>query len=150
MNTFIATLSLVSLAVLVGVELTVAVFLHPIVNRMHPESAVSGRAMSARRLGAVMPWWYAATSLLVALTAVLAWRNAGPVALWAVCAGTLVLVVVVSVTVLVPLNSSIARRGDDDTNGGAGADMRTWDRWHAVRTCLLGCGLAVGAVAMSV
>lgn len=150
MNTFIAMLSLVSLAVLVGVELAVAVFLHPIVNRMHPASAVSGRAMSARLLGAVMPWWYAATSLGVGLTAVLAWRISGPVALWAVCAGTLVLVVVVSVTVLVPLNSNIARRSGGDTDGGAGADIRAWDRWHAVRTCLLGCGLAVGAAAVSV
>lgn len=150
MDSFIATLSLASLAVLVGVELAVAVFLHPIVNRMHPESAASGRAMSARRLGAVMPWWYAATSLAVVLTAVLAWRSGGPVALWAFCAGTLVLVVVVSVTVLVPLNSSIARRSDHDADGGTGGDIRTWDRWHAVRTCLLGCGLAVGAVAVSV
>lgn len=147
---FVSLTSFTSLAVLTGVELSVGVFLHPIVSRMPAPSPIAGRVMSARRLGAVMPGWYAATTLLTGLTAVLAWRAEGPALLWGISTAALALVIALSVTLLVPLNTRIAGRpADNSSNDGITAAIRRWDRLHAPRVCILGCIVVVGAIALS-
>lgn len=146
---FVSVTSFASLAVLTGVELAVGAFLHPIVNRLPAPHSVTGRVMSARRLGAVMPWWYAATTLLSGLTTVLAWRADGPVLPWGINTAVLVLVIVLSAAVLVPLNTSIAGRTAREADEGDGADIRRWDRLHSLRICMLASVVVMGAMALS-
>lgn len=105
--------------------------------------------MSARRLGVVMPWWSMTTTLLMGLTTALAWRACAPALFWGICVGALILVIVLTVTVRVALNTRIAGRAADDADDGISADVRRWDRLHALRICILACVVVVGALALS-
>ncbi|MCD4533165.1 DUF1772 domain-containing protein [Nocardioides sp. cx-169] len=149
MTTSIAVVALVVTGLLVGVELCVAVFVNPILDRLPGDAGLLGRADGGRVLGRLMPWWYVASFLLCVAVAVLA-DGAGST--WAAAAGAALLMVsvVISVTLLVPINN----RAKTWTPGNAPADWRDqvqrWDRLHYLRVAIITAGfasLALGAVA---
>jgi uncharacterized membrane protein len=133
--TILTVVTVVAIGLLVGVELAVAVFVNPIFDRLPGTAGLAARSDGARVLGRVMPFWYGAAVLLGAASAVVA----GGSGVAAVAAGTalLVVAVVLSVTLLVPIND----RARTWTEGDAPADWREqlqrWDRLHYGRTALL-------------
>lgn len=119
-----------------GVEFSVAFVVNPILGRLPEDSAQLGRAHGARMLGTLMPYWYAASLVLVAGWAVAGWDGAGS-ALVVTAAGLLVLSVVMSVALLVPINN----RGRTWTPENRPADWREqtrrWDRYHYGRVAVI-------------
>ena len=107
MLTTLAVITATVVGVMVGVEFAVAVFVNPILLRLPAGSALEARADGGRVLGRVMPFWYSGSLLLTAWLAAVTWG--GPVGGAAVAAAALLAVsVVMSITLLVPINSRSA------------------------------------------
>ena len=151
-----AVIALSVLSSLTGVEFCVAAFFHPVAARLPEPAAMAARALSAARLGAAMPAWYA----LAALTALLAaWGAVSPAAtwMWSLMTAGLALIIAATILVLVPINSAIARGARE---AGAAADVAEarrmrgdiarWDRLHRLRTLALAAAVVVEMVAVLV
>lgn len=119
---------------MVGVELAVAAFFNPLVARLPDDAFRVARGQASRVLGAVMPFWYAASLLLLVLATVSAWGGARGGWL-GVAAGLMVVVVLLTVTMLVPINNRIAKW---PATGELSRGLATrWDRLHWLRVGLL-------------
>lgn len=151
-----AVIALSVLSSLTGVEFCVAAFFHPVAARLPEPAAMAARALSAARLGAAMPAWYA----LAALTALLAaWGAVSPAAtwMWSLMTAGLALIIAATILVLVPINSAIAR-GAREAGAAADAaearrmrgDIARWDRLHRLRTLALAAAVVVEMVAVLV
>jgi uncharacterized membrane protein len=142
----IVTVVLVGL--MVGVELAVAVFVNPIFDRLPADAGVAARSDGGRVLGRVMPFWYIGSLVLAAVWAAVSWGAAEtPFVLVAV--GLLVLSVLMSVTLLVPINNRITTWAAD----GAPPDWRDqahrWERLHYVRVAVIVAAFVLLVVATS-
>lgn len=131
MREFIEIAALLITGPLVGAEFAVAAFTHPFLGRLPDDGFALARSDAARVLGKVMPFWYIGSLLLMIATAVVTWQN------WFVITAVAVMVVVVlmTVTLMVPINNRIGRwseAADVDR-----AEARLWDRLHWRRVFLL-------------
>ncbi|AEN10401.1 MULTISPECIES: anthrone oxygenase family protein [unclassified Streptomyces] len=148
MQDALAVVTVVVVGVMVGVEFAVAVFVNPILDRLPDNGGIGARSDGARLLGRVMPFWYIGSMVLGAVWATLAWGDPG---VWLIVAGAalLVLSVVMSVVLLVPINSRVATW----TREGAPADwkqqMGRWDRYHYVRVGVIVAAFALLATALA-
>ena len=124
---------------LVGVEFSVAAFVHPAARRLDPASQLKFLSRLASVLGKVMPVWYPVSALLLAIETWLQWHASGREVLLAADAIWL-LASVGSIIFLVPLNTRVAA-GDADWQ----RIHRSWDRRHRVRTA----ALAIAAVLLT-
>jgi len=131
MEEIVEIVALVIAGPMVGVEFGVAAFSNPIIDRLPDDAYRQARSDGGRVLGKVMPFWYIATLVALIAAAVL---TSGE---WAITtsAALLALVVLLTVTVLVPINNRIAawsQTADVDR-----ALARRWDRLHWIRVTLL-------------
>jgi hypothetical protein len=130
MTHVIAIVAFILTGPLVGAELGVAAFMNPLVSKLPDDAYRVFRSGGSRLLGAVMPFWYIGT-LVVLIAAAVVTRDV-PAVVAAALMGTAVLL---TVTVLVPINNRIgAWRTSDDVNRELAG---RWDRLHWVRVGLL-------------
>ncbi|MFD6176486.1 MULTISPECIES: anthrone oxygenase family protein [unclassified Isoptericola] len=119
---------------MVGVELSVAFVINPIADALPEDARVLARAHGGRMLGRAMPPWYIGSTLLIAGTALV---TTGAAALAWTALALMLVSVVLSITLLVPIN----QRGKTWTPETAPADHREqstrWDRLHLVRLALI-------------
>jgi hypothetical protein len=143
MEHVIAIVALVLTGPLVGVELGVAAVTNPLVAKLPDDAFRLVRSGGSRLLGALMPFWYIGTLVVLIAGAVLS-RDA----LTIVAVALMGVALLLTVTVLVPINNRIgAWRSSDDVNRDLAG---RWDRLHWVRVGLLGAmfvALTVGVVA---
>lgn len=138
--------TIVVAGVLVGVELCVTVLITPVADRLPAGGGVAFRSASARRLGAVMPPWYAVTVVLAAIAAVqLRSESAGLFS--GVAAALFAATIVLAITVLVPINNQVKSWSPHDHPPDWQEQVRRWDRWHLLRLsfCVAGLILLVTA-----
>lgn len=127
--------ALVVAGVLVGVELCVAVLVNPVADQLPAGGALAFRSAAGRRLGAVMPPWYIVTvALAVVMTVLLRSSVAG--VLSGTAAALFAATVVLSVTVLVPINNRVKAWSQGDHPADWRHQVRRWDRWHLLRVLL--------------
>ena len=130
MTEVIAVVAFVLTGPLVGVELGVAAVMNPLVAKLPDDAYRVFRSGGSRLLGALMPFWYIGT-LVVLIAGAVVTRDV-PAVVAAALMGTAVLL---SVMVLVPINNRIgAWRTSDDVNRELAG---RWDRLHWVRVGLL-------------
>lgn len=130
MEHVIAIVALVLTGPLVGVEFGVAAFTNPLVSRLRDDAYRTVRSGGSRLLGALMPFWYIGTLVVLIAAAVLS-RDVLAVAAAALMAAALLL----TVTVLVPINNRIgAWKSDDDVSRELAS---RWDRFHWLRVAML-------------
>ncbi|CAJ1502457.1 DUF1772 domain-containing protein [[Mycobacterium] burgundiense] len=131
MREIIEVIALVLAGPLAGVEFAVAAFTHPVLGRLPDGAFAQARSDDARVLGKAMPFWYVATLVALIAAAVLSggdWLETTAAALMAI-------VVLITVTLMVPINNRIGRWvGAADVSRD---EARRWDRLHAVRVALL-------------
>ncbi|SPM32899.1 Uncharacterized membrane protein [Mycobacterium rhizamassiliense] len=134
MNDNLDALAVLITGPMVGVELAVAVFFTPLIARLPDDAFRAARGRAARVLGAVMPFWYVGSLLLLAVATV---RAGGGIRGW-LCggaAGLLAAVVLLTVTMLVPINTRIAKW---PATGEVSRELAArWDRLHQVRVVAL-------------
>jgi hypothetical protein len=130
MEHVVAMVALVLTGPLVGVELGVAAVTNPLVAKLPDDAYGLVRSGGSRLLGALMPFWYISTLIVLIAAAILSRHVLAIVAV-----ALMVVVTLLSVTVLVPINKRIgAWRARDDVN----RDLASrWDRLHGVRVGLL-------------
>jgi hypothetical protein len=111
---------------IVGVEFAVAAFAHPIFAGLPDAAFRAARSDAGRLLGKVMPFWYLVSlALLVAVAVTVRSPLLGAVVV------LMAAVVVLTVTVLVPINNRIA-------TGEFSRDLAArWDRLHRLRVAML-------------
>jgi Domain of unknown function (DUF1772) len=130
MEHVIAIVALVLTGPLVGVEFGVAAFTNPLVSKLPDDAYREVRSGGSRLLGALMPFWYLGVIVVVIAAAVVS-RD-----LLAIAAAALIgAIMLLSVTVLVPINNRIgAWRSDDDVSRELAS---RWDRFHWLRVGML-------------
>ncbi len=115
-------------SVMIGVELSVSLFVNPAIFRRDARGMASDLAAT---LGRVMPVWYAVSLLLQIADAVVHRHEANRFS-FVVAALVWLLTIVYTLTLLVPINNGLAK----DT-GAAGFDwktqLRNWDLLHRWR-----------------
>ncbi|MGW1662720.1 anthrone oxygenase family protein [Streptomyces microflavus] len=137
----------VVVGVMVGVEFSVAFFVNPILDGLPGDNGLRGRTHGARLLGAVMPFWYIGSLVLVAVWAVAGWHHHGA-GLVVIAAALLILSVAMSVLLLVPLNNRVKTWTADGLPADWKQQMNRWDRFHYVRVAVIiaAFALLVGAL----
>jgi Domain of unknown function (DUF1772) len=146
MNDITDAVAVVLTGPMVGVELAVAVFFNPLFDRLPDDAFRAVRSAASRVLGAVMPFWYAATFLLLAVAAVRA-GDGSRTWLCAIAAGLMAAVILLTVTMLVPINNRIAKW---PATGEPSRELAArWDRLHRLRVAVLVLLFTVLAVAVT-
>ncbi|WP_285563975.1 DUF1772 domain-containing protein [Streptomyces sp. RTGN2] len=126
----------VVVGVMVGVEFSVAFVMNRIFNALPEDSGQLGRAHGGRMLGAVMPFWYIGSLVLVAIWAIARWHHEGTGLV--VSAGVLLIVsVIMSILLLVPINNRSKAWTPDNRPADWKEQMNRWDRYHYVRVAVL-------------
>lgn len=132
------TILLVAAGTLVGNEICIAVFVHPIFYKLPEECHLRAAQPVAKLLGAVMPFWYIAVVALTAAECYLS-RGGNPVALHLLEASAGIFVVSIAFTLLgpVPINNQIARIVPEHPLQNFLALRKGWDRLHAIRVAII-------------
>ncbi len=131
-------LTIVVAGLMVGNELTVAVFLHPTLRQMPDDLYAPTRRSFAALLGRAMPFWYAAVFLL---TAAVTWL--GPplstVDGKLLLASSILWLLAIVYTLIfpAPLNSKIAHWQLQSLPADWRAEGVRWDHYHALRMVVL-------------
>jgi len=127
-------LALLSLGLLSGNELAVGAFVNPSLARLAARERAAGAQALARTLGRVMPFWMAATLLLLGLAAFRAPSNHG---LWGASASLMALVIAWTIALPVPINNRVARWNLDALPSNWREELRAFALFHNVRVGML-------------
>jgi uncharacterized membrane protein len=147
MQEVLAAVTVVVVGVMVGVEFAVGVFVNPILDRLPGDGGLGARSDGARVLGRVMPFWYIGSLVLGAVWAGWVWGGA---AAPLITAGTALLMasVVMSVLLLVPINSRVATWSHQGAPADWRRQVRRWDRYHYARVGVIVAAFALFVVAL--
>src|ERR1700748_1798973 len=113
----LAVVTTTVVGLMVGVEFAVAVFVNPMLLQLAVGPGQQARAWGGRVLGRVMPFWYFASLILTAGSAFAA-------------AALLAVSVVLSITLLVPINNRSVTWTADDHPADWREQQQRWDRRH--------------------
>ncbi|MFE5092719.1 anthrone oxygenase family protein [Streptomyces sp. NPDC056638] len=147
MQDVLAVVTVVVVGLMVGVEFAVAVFVNPILDRLPNDGGVEARSDGARVLGRVMPFWYIGSVVLGTVWSTLTWGDAGA-SLVAAGAALLVVSVVMSILLLVPINSRVATWSQEGVPADWKQQVGRWDRFHYVRVGVIVLAFTLFAVAL--
>ncbi|WGW12198.1 DUF1772 domain-containing protein [Saxibacter everestensis] len=136
MVTVVAALVVVVVGLMVGVELAVALFVNPICGRLSRDAAVAARVDGARALGRVMPFWYGGSVAIAALWMMLIWGQS-QMRMVLPAVGLLVISVLMSIILLVPINSRVASWSAGAIPADWKQQVRRWDRLHYARVVIV-------------
>ncbi|MBL7258354.1 DUF1772 domain-containing protein [Paractinoplanes lichenicola] len=134
--------TIVSVGLLVGVELAVALVLNRILDALPEDAGQLGRAHGGRMLGAAMPVWYIGSLILVVIWAVADWGDDGT-GLVIASGALLILSVIMSLLLLVPINNRSKKWTPENRPADWKEQGKRWDRLHYVRVAII-----VGAFAL--
>jgi len=137
-KTVIVFFSLLSSGVLVGNELAVALFIHPVLYSVPNEAHARVVKPLAGRLGRFMPFWYALTLVFAVLQ--LRTEPSGSLSRWLGCAAAtlMALIIILTIILMVPINNRIARWDPDRLPPNWLSMRQRWDVYHRIRVLLLG------------
>jgi Domain of unknown function (DUF1772) len=133
---------------MVGVEFSVAFVINRILLRLPAGAALTARADGGRMLGRAMPFWYIGSLILTAALAAATWgTTAATTSL--VAAGLLAISVIMSVTLLVPINNRSATWTPENHPDDWLEQHQRWDRLHYARVTILVAALVLLLVAVA-
>ncbi|TDT33541.1 anthrone oxygenase family protein [Naumannella halotolerans] len=132
MTTVMITTVLVS-GLLAGAELVVGTGMRTVLNGLGP-AASTARALGARTFGRWMPFAYGVLGVSLGVTVIAEFSTPA-----AVAAALFVLVMIGTLTMMVPLNNRIARVDPSGSGSRSGwqDEVARWDRLQSVRIALL-------------
>lgn len=129
-------LTILCAGLMIGNELTVSLFINPVLWRLDEPSQMKALSLFARILGKVMPFWYGLCLLLFGAEAYL--RHHDP-SLDLLVAAIVIWVGVILFTIasLLPINNRIAQLSTGSYYEGWQQEHKRWDRLHRWRIALL-------------
>ncbi|MEU4729010.1 DUF1772 domain-containing protein [Streptomyces sp. NPDC023588] len=135
----LSTLEVVTTVVvglMVGVEFSVAFIMNRILDALPEDSGQLGHAHGGRMLGALMPFWYIGSLVLIAIWAVAGWHRDGA-GLVVTAAGLLMLSVVMSILLLVPINNRNKTWTPENRPADWKEQLHRWNRYHYLRVAVI-------------
>ena len=137
----------VVVGVMVGVEFSVAFVVNRILDALPGDNGQLGRAHGGRMLGAVMPFWYIGSLVLVGSWAIAGRHHRGTGLV--VTAGALLIVsVIMSILLLVPINNQSKTWTPETRPEDWKQQMQRWDRFHYARVAVIIAAFALLAAAL--
>jgi hypothetical protein len=128
--------SIVIIGLMVGNELTVSLFINPVMKQLDATPQAKSLSLFARLLGRVMPFWYAVCLILLITETAL--RKSQPIFLSLLSASLLwAIIILFTVLVLVPINNRIAALGANAQLSQWIGEHRRWENLHRLRIFLL-------------
>lgn len=141
-------LTLVIAGLMVGNELTVSLFINPVMRQLNAESQRYALSLFASLLGRVMPFWYGICLVLLAVETY--WRRGQAGFEFLLSASILwVAIIVWTVLVLVPINNRIAVLAEQAPVEQWMPEHIHWDRLHRIRILLLVIALVLATHALT-
>ena len=123
---------------MVGCELSIAAFIHPTLDSLPEEVHLPAASGIARVMGAAMPFWYALTLLLTVVEGAIHWHTTGRLPIWIFASAVLwILVIVCTITILVPINNRIASWERYTPPADWKLHRSRWDLLHRWRVVVL-------------
>ncbi|MFF7414064.1 anthrone oxygenase family protein [Streptomyces lydicus] len=138
----------VIVGVMVGVEFCVAFVMGPILNALPGDSGQLGHAHGGRMLGAVMPFWYIGSLVLVGIWAFAGWDHQGT-GLVVTAGALLILSVVMSLLLLVPINNRNKTWTVDNRPADWKQQLNRWERLHYIRVAVIIAAFALLVTALT-
>src|ERR1700735_614931 len=135
----LAGITIIVSGLMVGNELTVALFLHPTLNGLRDGVHAQTVQAFAKLFGRVMPFWYAVTAILTLILALLDRQNAlliSSAAVW-------IFAIIYTVIFPVPINNRISSWDQSRLPVNWKRDRQQWDRYHRIRVVILLVAFAV-------
>ncbi|MFF8268161.1 anthrone oxygenase family protein [Streptomyces sp. NPDC016562] len=126
----------VVVGLMVGVEFSVAFIMNRILDALPEDSGQLGHAHGGRMLGALMPFWYIGSLVLIAIWAVAGWHRDGA-GLVVTAAGLLMLGVVMSILLLVPINNRNKTWTPENRPADWKEQLQRWNRYHYLRVAVI-------------
>ncbi|GAB3800667.1 DUF1772 domain-containing protein [Humibacter antri] len=136
MEAVLAVVTATVVGLMVGVEFSVAFVINPILTGLDVGPSIEGSAHGGRMLGRAMPFWYFGSLILIAVVAALAWGTPSSTAAL-VAAGLLVVSIVMSITVLVPINNHSKTWTAAEHPADWREQKRRWDGFHYARVAVI-------------
>ena len=130
---WLSIVAVVVVGLMVGVEVSVAFVVNPIVDRLPANAGLLARADGGRMLGRVMPVWYFGSLLLTLATAA---SEPDAAAAWS-AAGLLVVSIVMSIALLVPINNQSKTWTPETAPADWREQVGRWDRFHFARVAVI-------------
>jgi len=130
---WLSIVAVVVVGMMVGVEVSVAFVVNPIVDRLPGNAGLLARSDGGRMLGRTMPFWYFGSLLLTAATAV---SRHGSAAAWT-AAALLTASIVLSIAFLVPINNQSKAWTPDTAPADWREQLARWDLFHALRVTMI-------------
>jgi uncharacterized membrane protein len=128
--------TIVSIGLLIGTELTVSVFINPVLKRLDERTRAQAIQMFATRLGKAMPPWYIASFvLLLAIT----WfhRHQSSQSLLIAAGVIWAVVILLTILFLVPINNRMMRLDPNSFTEAQQREHRRWTTLHHLRVASL-------------
>jgi hypothetical protein len=148
MEQLLDIVTIVCIGLMVGTEFAVSAFVGPILEKLESPAKAQATRLFARTLGAIMPFWYGVSLLLLAAEAVMRHNQWGFGLLMTSCA-IWALAILLSVLVLVPINNRVAKM-DSVFSENLQREHRQWDVLHRWRVFALGVALVCLCVGIGV
>ncbi len=133
---FVDVLAIVIVGLMIGNELTVSLFINPVMRRLDAAAQTLAISLFAGILGRVMPFWYALCFVLL-LVETLALRGHPEFSSLLVATLLWAGVIVFTLATLVPINNRIAALAANAPLGQWLPSHTRWERLHRVRIALL-------------
>ena len=130
-------MTIVLAGLLVGVELAIAAFIHPTLERLEDATHRAAASAIAAVLGGAMPPWYAVVFVLIGAEAWI--RHSRGEGVWLlVAAGTIwAATIVLTVMKLVPINNRVAKWTKEKFDENWQEERSRWDGLHRFRVAAL-------------
>jgi len=144
---FLNVLTTVSIGLLIGTEFAVSAFINPLLRKLDDRSHAQATRLFGKRLGFIMPFWYAASLLLLIAGAILRHYGAGEILL-IVAIVIWVAAILQSVLVLVPINNRLIQSEAGEFSPKAKLEHDKWDSLHRLRVAALATSMVCFLVAI--
>jgi uncharacterized membrane protein len=125
------------IGLMIGTEFAVSVFINPILGKLEQSAEAQATRLFALKLGAIMPFWYG-LSLLLLVAEMVVRRHQPGVTLLGAASAIWVGVIVFTVLLLVPINNRIAKMDSDGFTERLRREHRRWNSLHRWRVLALG------------
>jgi uncharacterized membrane protein len=135
------------IGLLIGTELAVSVFINPVLWRLENAAQMSAMRMFAKRLGTAMPFWYAA-SLVLLIAETIVRRHEANTALLMIACAIWAAVIVITILFLVPINNQLMQIGARSVAAVAQQQHKRWDTMHRYRVAALGVSMLCFLIAL--
>jgi uncharacterized membrane protein len=142
MTFFLNLTTILCTGLLIGTEFSVSAFINPILRKLDDRAQGEAIQLFARKLGFVMPFWYAGSLLLLILEILARRHQAGALLLGAAC-GIWIAVIVLTLLFLVPINNRMARMDPGEFRGAAQQEHQRWDFLHRLRVAALSAAMVL-------